>query len=171
MPAIEARVDDLAFYEGDAVIRPTTAELGATTTLLRRLESAAGPELASQLRPSEPLAVGSAIVTGAGRLPVGFLVHAVISSETEPVTAASVRRGLLSGLQRAEGWALERVAIPPFGLGAGNLPIEASAEAMIDAIAQHARRGAAYPTEITLVAETDEELAALRYHLGRSALA
>jgi hypothetical protein len=38
---IDVRVDDLAFYEGEAIVRPVTAALGATTALLRRLEAAA----------------------------------------------------------------------------------------------------------------------------------
>jgi hypothetical protein len=36
---IEVRVDDLAFYEGEAIARPVNAMLGATTPVMRRLES------------------------------------------------------------------------------------------------------------------------------------
>ena len=78
---ITVRVDDLAFYEGEAIARPVNAELGATTALLRRLEVAAGEALQRQLRLTEPLAVGSAVVTGAGALGVELLVHAVVSSD------------------------------------------------------------------------------------------
>ena len=62
---IEVRVEDLAFYSGDAIVRPVTATLGATTPLLRRLELAAGKQLVDQLALTEPLAVGSAVVTDA----------------------------------------------------------------------------------------------------------
>jgi len=168
---IDVRVDDLAFYEGDAIIRPVTAELGATTPLLRRLEQAAGPELADQLRLAEPLEVGSAIVTAAGRLPVGLLVHAVITSDSEAVSRTSVRRALLSALQRAEGWGLSRVATPLLGLGPGNLEPEESAQVMLEVLSQHLRRGSAYPGHLTLVAETDEEATVLRYYVSRSGLA
>jgi hypothetical protein len=34
---IEVRVEDLAFFEGNAIIRPSNANLDATTPLLRRL--------------------------------------------------------------------------------------------------------------------------------------
>jgi O-acetyl-ADP-ribose deacetylase (regulator of RNase III) len=164
-------VDDLAFFDGDAVVRPVTATLGAPTALLRRLESAAGPDLAAQLRLTEPLAIGSAIVSGGGRLSAGFLVHAVVASDEEPVSASSVRRALLSALERAEGWAFGDVAVPPFGLGAGNLNIEESAQVMAEALAQHARRGARHPERVTLIAENDEEADAFRWALGRSGLA
>lgn len=164
---IEVRVEDLAFYSGDAIVRPATATLGATTPLLRRLELAAGVKLFDQLALSEPLAVGSAVVTGAGDLPVGLLVHAIVSSETERVSREGVRRALRSALQRVLAWQIAEVAIPPFGLGAGNLDIDESAQLMADELARHLDTGA-YPTRVTLVAETSDEAVALESAVARS---
>lgn len=164
---IEVRVEDLAFYSGDAIVRPATATLGATTPLLRRLELAAGVKLFDQLALSEPLAVGSAVVTGAGDLPVGLLVHAIVSSETERVSREGVRRALRSALQRVLAWQIAEVAIPPFGLGAGNLDIDESAQLMADELARHLDTGA-YPTRVTLVAETSDEALALESAVARS---
>ena len=149
-------VDDLAFFEGAAIARPATAELGATTPLVRRLEEAAGAALRAQLRVNEPLAVGAAVVTGAGDLAADFLIHAVVTSETEPVSTSSVRRATVSALQRAVDWQMERVAFTPFGLGAGNLDVEDSAAAMVDSIVQHVAR-ARYPSEVVIVVETPYE--------------
>ena len=47
---ISVRIDDLAFYDGEAIARPVTAGLGPTTGLLRRLELAGGETLRKQLR-------------------------------------------------------------------------------------------------------------------------
>jgi len=164
---IEVRVEDLAFYSGDAIVRPATATLGAPTPLLRRLEVAAGAKLIEQLALSEPLAVGSAVVTGAGDLPVDLLVHAIVSSETERVSREGVRRALRSALQRVLAWQIAEVAIPPFGLGAGNLDIDESAQLMADELARHIDTSA-YPTRVTLVAETPDEALALESAVARS---
>ena len=164
---IEVRVEDLAFYSGDAIVRPATATLGATTPLLRRLELAAGSALFDQLTLSEPLAVGSAIVTGAGELPVGLMVHAIVSSQTEAVSRDGVRRALRSALQRVLAWQIAEVAIPPFGLGAGNLDIDESAHLMADELARHCGT-APFPTRVTLVAETPDEAHALEAALAGS---
>jgi O-acetyl-ADP-ribose deacetylase (regulator of RNase III) len=164
---IEVRVEDLAFYSGDAIVRPATAILGATTPLLRRLELAAGKALLDQLALSEPLAVGSAVVTGAGDLPVDLLVHVIVSSTTERVTRDGVRRALRSALQRVLAWQIAEVAIPPFGLGAGNLDIDESAHLMADELARH-RSTSAFPTRVTLVAETPDEAHALEIAIARS---
>lgn len=150
---IEVRVDDLAFAEADAIAWPVTAELRPTTPLLRRMEEAGGAALASQRRVHEPLAVGSAVVTGAGALGVELLVNAVVSSDAERASPGTVRRALTSALQRAADWQIEHLALPPFGLGAGNLDIEESAEIMLDAIARH-RAQARHPARFTLIVET-----------------
>jgi O-acetyl-ADP-ribose deacetylase (regulator of RNase III) len=163
---IDVRVEDLAFYEGDAIIRPATAMLGATTPLLRRLEVAGGPSLLRALTLSEPLSVGSAVVTAAGDLPVDLLVHAIVSSPTERVTRDGVRRAFRSALERTSAWQIARVAIPPLGLGAGNLDLETSAELMADELTRHCR-GNAFPVRITVVAETEDEAAVLDFAISR----
>ncbi len=165
---IEVRVEDLAFYSGSAVIRPATATLGATTPLLRRFELAGGAALLGQLQVAEPLPVGSAVVTGAGDLPVELLVHAIVTSPTERVTRDGVRRAFRSALQRTREWRLADVAIAPMGLGAGNLDIEESAELMADELRAH-RRNSEYPRRVTFVAETADEAGALEHAVARSA--
>jgi O-acetyl-ADP-ribose deacetylase (regulator of RNase III) len=164
---IEVRIDDLAFFRGAALVRPVNAELGATTPLLRRLEVAAGAALADQLRIQEPMPVGAAVVTGAGDLEVELIVHAVVCSKTEPVTRDSVRRAFTSALQRTVDWQLDSIGVAPFGLGAGNLDIEESAEIMVEVIARHLTR-ARFPARICFVAESSEEERALTTALHRT---
>jgi O-acetyl-ADP-ribose deacetylase (regulator of RNase III) len=163
---IEVRVDDLVFVNADAILWPVTAELRATTPLLRRLEGAGGRALASQLVLQEPLPVGSAVVTGAGELGAGLLIHAVVSSDTDPVTKWGVRRALTSALQRAADWEIAHLACTPFGLGAGNFEIEESAEIMIEVIREHLER-AKWPTRVTIVVETSLEESLFASSLAR----
>lgn len=172
-PRLAVRVDDLAFFDGDAIARPVGAELGATTPLGRRLEGAAldgerGAQLARQLAPNEPLAVGSAVVTGAGALGAELLVHAVVQSRDERVSPDSVRCATTSALQRAADFRVAHLGVAPFGLGAGNLDPEGSADAMAEPILRHLAR-APFPARITIVVETDEERHAFAARLGVSA--
>jgi O-acetyl-ADP-ribose deacetylase (regulator of RNase III) len=165
---IDVRVDDLAFYSGEAIAWPVTAVLGATTPLLRRVERAGGDALAERARVRQPLPVGAAVVTGAGDLGVPLLIHAVISSDDEQISAASVRRALTSALQRAVDFEIGELALAPFGIGAGNLGVDDSAELMVDVIALHQRR-AAYPRAIVVIVENDVEASAWRAALARVA--
>ena len=166
--AIEVRIEDLAFATADAIAWPVTDELRATTPLLRRLEAAGGARLRQQLTSHDALPVGSAVVTGAGDLAVELLVSAVISSATEPVTEGGVRRALLSALQRAGDWQIEHLACAPFGLGAGNLDLEESADLMAAVLASHAAQ-ARHPSRVTIVVESPLEQEVFQSALARAA--
>jgi O-acetyl-ADP-ribose deacetylase (regulator of RNase III) len=162
--SIEIRVDDLAFFEGEAIARPVNAMLGATTPIMRKLERAAGSAFAEKARPREPLPVGAAVVTKAGDLGVELMIHGVVSSDDEPVTRETVRLALMSALQRAVAFQIRELAIAPFGLGAGNLDIEDSAEVMLDVLTLH-MRNASYPSTVVIFAETELEEEILRARL------
>jgi O-acetyl-ADP-ribose deacetylase (regulator of RNase III) len=164
---IDVRVDDLVFYEGEAIARPVNAMLGATTPVMRKLERAAGASFSEKARLSEPLPVGAAVVTNAGDLQVELLIHGVVSSDDEPVTRATVRLALMSALQRAVAFQIRALAMAPFGLGAGNLDIEDSADIMIEVLAEHMKRSP-YPSSVLIIAETEHEEEVLRARLRSS---
>ncbi|MCC6318884.1 MAG: macro domain-containing protein [Gemmatimonadaceae bacterium] len=157
---LDIAIDDLAFVAADAIARPVNAELRATTPLQRRLEGAAGPTLSAQLRVTEPLDIGAAVVTAAGGLEAGLLIHAVVMTEHEAVSRTGVQRAMTSALQRARDWKLARVAFAPFGLGAGNLDVDEAAQVMVGVLNDHA--SAEFPREVTIVVENEVEAAAFR---------
>ncbi|MBL8981187.1 MAG: macro domain-containing protein, partial [Gemmatimonadetes bacterium] len=154
-------VDDPAFVACDALARPVNEALRATTTLGRRVESCAGPDVLAHAPQADRLDVGAAVVTQAGALEARLLIHAVVMTRDERVTASGVQRAMTSVLQRAADWGLRNVAVMPLGLGAGNLDIETSARAMIDAIRAWSPRVAPKSAlQVTFVVENDEEAAA-----------
>src|SRR2546427_9061510 len=116
-------VDDLASFAAEALVRPATTRLDPTAAALRRLEIVGGQEFQNRIRLSRELAVGAAVVTAAvGDLPAEFVIHAVIRSETGPVTRGNVARAWLSTLHQAQEWQVTHVSPPPLGNGAGKLP-------------------------------------------------
>lgn len=154
-------VDDPAFVVADALARPVNEQLQATTALGRRVELAAGPGLQQQLRLSDPLDVGAAVVTAAGAVEAKLMIHAVVMTREERVTRTGVQRCMTAVLQRASDWGIAHVAVMPFGLGAGNLDIDESARAMLDAVDSWRGRARA-PLTLTFVVETPEEADAFR---------
>ena len=90
----------------------------------------------------------------------------VTASATERVTRESVRRALRSALERVLSWQIAEIAIPPLGLGAGNLDIDESAELMADELARHLAT-AAFPKRVTLIAETPDEALVLEGAIAR----
>lgn len=156
---------ELAELDADAVLRPVSAEWEAVTPAMRRLEQAAGPQLAAWCeRLGEP-PVGSALITPAGALRVRYVVHVVVRSRTEPVSEPVVRRALRNGLRRLQEWGIERVAMPPIGTGAGNLDADDVARIMLDEYYDHATT-ADYPTAVTIAVSSDYELETFRGQLA-----
>src|SRR5205814_7233794 len=119
---------------------------------------------ADKVRVSEPMPVGSAVVTSAGALGAELIIHGVVASDDEPVSRSSVRLALISALQRAVAFQIREVAIAPFGLGAGNLDIEDVAEIMVDVLQEHMRKSA-YPASVVIIAENDLEAEAVRMQI------
>ena len=153
---IRVVVDDLAFVTADAVVRPTNGNLEAITPALRRLELAAGPRFHALCRVQRELGVGAAVVTPAGDLPTELVVHAVIMTSFEPLSKTGVRKAVEAALRQAEQWRIGTLALPPLGTGAGQLSIEDAADALLPALAEHARN-AEHPAQVVIVVETDAE--------------
>ncbi len=163
---IRVVVDDVAFVAADAIVRPATASLEPTARALRRLEQVGGEPFWKQLNVQHELATGSAVVTGGGDLPSEFVIHVIISSPGEPVSTATVRQALTSAIQRATDWQLAHLVIPPLGTGAGNLSIEDAAAVMIAVLDETLGR-ARFPTQVTLVVETEEDKQVFESYVGR----
>lgn len=164
---IRVVVDDLAFHASDAIVRPATARLDPTTPVVSRLEKVGGAEFTSHLRVQKELAVGAAVVTaGGGDLPAEFVIHAVIQSDTEPVTREGVARAWRSVLQQAQEWEFASVTAPPIGTGAGNLSVEDAAEIMLGVLRAHGGT-ATFPSNVFIVVETPEDRDAFEAALHR----
>ena len=94
------------------------------------------------------------------------MIHAVIRSETEPVTREGVARAWQSALERAQEWEFARLTVPPLGTGAGNLAIEDAAEVMVGVLKVHGG-SAAFPADVAIVVETPEDREAFEAALKR----
>jgi O-acetyl-ADP-ribose deacetylase (regulator of RNase III) len=154
---IQVRRADLAEVSGaSAIVRPVSAEWQAVTPAMRRLEMVAGSTLDDQCRRLGELPVGSAAITPAGDLKVPFMVHAVVRSFDQQVTASTVRRALQNALRRCEEWGLESIALAPFGTGAGNLDADEAARIMIEVLYDH-MQSARYPGSVEIIVDSDYE--------------
>ena len=154
---IQVVVDVLAFAAADAIVRPATARLEPMPPAARRIEQFGGPDFLERIQPRHELAVGAAVVTAAGgQLPAEFVIHAVIQSDTEPVSRRSVEVAWRSALQRAQEWEFRHLTAPPLGTGAGNLMLEDAAEIMVAVLVAHGAQ-APFPGEVSIVVETADD--------------
>jgi len=140
----------------DAIIMPVRTDLAAVSSATRDVVVAAGDELQDRVARMGLLPIGGAVLTPAGALDVGFLIHAVVMSEEEPQSRWSIQQAVRNGLRRASDWGLTTVALPPFGLAAGTEDPEDSARALVELLLDHLGLGDG-PAEMTIVVSTDFE--------------
>ncbi len=157
---------DLPTLAVDGLIRSVGADLEPCTAVDRQIGSAAGAALLNRLQAFGEVPVGAALVTPGGGLPASFLIHLVIRSAEEPVTSAGIRRAFRNGLRQAGEWGLRTLAVPPLGIGAGNLESEVAARAMLDILSEH-EAASALPEEIVIGVATEYEREAFAREAGR----
>ncbi len=153
---IHVVVDDLAFVEADAVLRPADASLGPLSPAMTRLDRQAGARFLEARQVTQPLAAGSAVVTPAGDLPAEFVVHVVLQDADTPASATTVRRALASAWEQAARWGLEEVATPLVGAGPGQLALEEAAALLVESLP-----AAGAPGRLRIVCEHATEQAAV----------
>lgn len=151
---IEVVVDDLAFIEADAILRPADDALAPITPAAARLDRQAGPRFAALCKVSTPLDAGAAVVTGGGDLTAPLVVHLVLQDQgRSPMGRETIRRALQSAWQRARDWSLEHVAAPPIGAGPGRLSFEEAVRLLAESFPQ----GGDAPRTLRIVVERDDE--------------
>ena len=152
---IHVVVGDLAREEVDAVLRPADAALAPVGAAAARLDEVGGATFAAQRRTATALESGAAVVTGAGALPAGFVLHVVVVDERGTAGPEKIRQALVSAWQRARDWGLMRVAAPLVGAADGPLAAERSAVLLMETFAE--AHGPAGTGELRIVVDAPAE--------------
>jgi len=142
--------------ESEAILRSVSSDMEADTVFSRELEIRAGADLSERLQAMGGLPIGAAVITPGGELSCGFLIHVVLQSAEERVSAVGLRSALQNGLRRAEEWGLDTLALPPLGTGAGNMDADEAAAVMVPLISDHLKNSE-HPREVLIVVGTSYE--------------
>ena len=178
-PAAEARVGgsvlaialgDLTRFEADALVNAANGALAGGGGVDGAIHAAGGPEIMAELRRRHPdgCPTGSAVITGAGRLPARWVIHAV-----GPIWGGGQRgeRALLESAYRtairlaAEAGA-RTVALPAISAGIYGYPLAEAAEVALAAV-RDALATASGVERATFVLRTPDTYEAFRAALER----
>jgi O-acetyl-ADP-ribose deacetylase (regulator of RNase III) len=132
-PRILVRQGDITSYDGDAIVNAANNRLKLGAGVAGAIRKAGGPSIQEECDRHGPIKVGEAAITGAGRLPVRFVIHAAAMGD-EPVSERSIREATLASLRLAAGHGVKRIAFPILGSGVGGFDFRRAAQIMLDAI-------------------------------------
>ncbi len=155
---------DITRFEADAIVNAANRALRGGGGVDGAIHRAGGPEIMRECRALGGCDTGDAKITGAGRLPVKHVIHAVGpvwhgGDQGEPELLASCYR---RSLEVADELGARTVAFPAISTGIYGYPAEEAAAIAVEAVTSA-------PTEVetvTLVAFDDRTLELYQRLLG-----
>jgi molybdopterin converting factor subunit 1 len=138
---IELVQGDLTELHVDAIVNAANRELQLGSGVAGAIRMKGGPTIQAECDAQAPIATGEAVLTGGGRLPARYVIHAVGprygEEEAEEKLAEATRRSLAV----AEGAGLRSIAFPAISTGVYRFPIARAAEIMLGTILAYVQPG------------------------------
>lgn len=161
---IRAALGDITSYVGSAIVNAANNHLILGAGVAGAIARRGGPSIQDECDRHGPIRVGDAAVTGAGRLPCRYVVHAAAMGD-EPVSERSIRDATSASLARVAELRLGDVAFPVLGSGIGGFPFRRAVEIMVAAIRA---APAAAALDVVLYGFTAADAAVIESVLARS---
>jgi O-acetyl-ADP-ribose deacetylase (regulator of RNase III) len=128
---------DLTEQAVDAIVNAANSRLQLGGGVAGAIREKGGPSIQAECDQLGPIAVGEAAVTGAGKLPARFVIHAAGMALGEQASEESVRNAMRAALERARERGCRTLAVPAIGAGIAGLPLQRSAEVLLDEARRH----------------------------------
>jgi len=106
---IAIRLGDLPAEAVDAIVNPANASGAMGGGVAKAIRDKGGREIEREARAQAPIAIGQAVLTGAGALPCRYVVHApTMVRAAERSSPERIRQATLVALLLADGHKLQR---------------------------------------------------------------
>jgi O-acetyl-ADP-ribose deacetylase (regulator of RNase III) len=128
---------DIAALEVDAVANAANNALWMGAGVAGAIKRAGGEEIEREAVALGPIEVGSAVATGAGRLPAKHVIHGAVMGQDLRTDDELVGRTTRSCLELADELDCRSLALPAFGTGVGGFPLEKCARIMVGTARAH----------------------------------
>lgn len=153
---IEFKTGDLTQENADAVVNAANNSLLMGGGVAKAIREAAGRQVQEEASGKAPIAIGSAVETGAGYLNAKYIIHGAVMGLDFRTDAFRISETMNSVLDKADALGISTIAFPAFGTGVGRFPPEQAASAMLTVLKQRLESGRSGLSKITFVLWTDE---------------
>ncbi len=141
--SIELIRGDITELGIDAIVNPANSRLKHGAGVAGAIVRKGGYVIQKESDKLGFCAVGSAVITNAGKLRAKYVIHAVGPVNGEGDEDAKLRSATLSVLRLADKHGLKSVAFPAISTGAFGFPKDRCAKVMLKAAIEHAKSATA----------------------------
>lgn len=143
MAIIELWNGDICDLEVDAIVSAANPSLWMATGVAGALKRAGGDEIEFAAVRQGPVALGSAVVTGAGRLAARAVIHAVSLDRDRRTSGTAIEDAVRSAMARAREIEAQSIALPALGTGVGGYPLDDAARITVATVRDEVTRSPA----------------------------
>jgi O-acetyl-ADP-ribose deacetylase (regulator of RNase III) len=165
--AIAIERGDITDAEVDAVINAANATLAMSTGVASAIKRKGGVIIEEEAIRQGPVEVGEAVLTPGGNLAATHVIHAVVMGPDLKTDGDAITRTTRAILALADKHRLTSLALPALGTGVGHVAPTISADAMLDAVVAHVKKGASTLRKIVFVLYEDAAYKAFSEALKR----
>jgi O-acetyl-ADP-ribose deacetylase (regulator of RNase III) len=155
---------DITQVETDAIVNAANNALWMGAGVAGAIKRVGGKDIEDQAVRQGPIAVGEAVVTGAGALKVRHVIHAAVMGTDLATDGVKIESATRNSLLRAEELGIKSVAFPALGTGVGGFSYREAARIMIEVTKQHLAAGSGLE-EVLFVLYGDEAFEAFSSEL------
>ena len=137
MGRIVLREGDITAECVDAIVNAANSALVLGAGVAGAIRARGGPSIQEECDAHGPVAVGEAALTEAGDLDARFVIHAASMPPGGQASELSVRTSMRRSLELAAEHGCRSVAVPAIGAGVAGVPLQRSAEILLDEARRH----------------------------------
>ena len=137
MGRIVLKEGDITAESVDAIVNAANSRLLLGAGVAGAIRAKGGPQVQAECDAHGPIPVGAAALTGAGDLDARFVIHAASMPPGGQANEISVRTSLRRSLELAAEQGCRTVAVPAIGAGVAGVPLQRSAEILLDEARRH----------------------------------
>lgn len=130
---------DITELKVDAIVNAANNKFVMGGGVAGVIKRKGGREIEDEAVKKGPVEVGEAVVTGAGKLPAKYVIHAATMGMDHRTDEVKIRNAAKNSLKAAENLKIRSIAFPALGCGVGGFPLLASAKIMAQEALKHLR--------------------------------
>ena len=128
-------VGSLIDLEVEAIVNPANSEGLMEDGVAGVIKKKGGKGIEEEAMQQAPIPIGKAIITSAGKLKCEYVIHApTMKVPLQKTSAESIAKAVQAVFKIARELDIKNLAFPGMGTGAGKVPLEVAASAMLDVI-------------------------------------